>query len=544
MKKDEQSRFYFRMALVPLLLLLVLFFLPLASTLSYAFKGGLEGLKSVFLSTYTYKLLLFTLEESLLSALISVVLALPFSYLFANYRFFGRKAIIALSALSFTIPSILVVLGFVIYYGNNGFLNQILKELFNLEESPIRFLYSFWAIIGAHVYLNFPVAFNLITNGWESLPRREEEASFTLSKGRLETFFRITLPKLRTTIVNAFVIIFLFCFSSFAIVLVLGGNPKYTTLEAEIYRTARQSLDFEKAAALSLFTFLITSVLLIATGGGRRREKISRKDRMLYRFKNWKGRLLGLLVVLLILLFILPPMLSIVYRSFFDRNGEFSLKEWNKLLSFDKTAEPLINSLILALSSSTIAVLLSESLAIYSVKRNSHIIPTLATLPLATGSVTLGLGYNFLASHLPIYSDTINFLMVVLTHLVLAIPFAIRTILPGAKEIPERIAKASYTLGKGRLYTYLRVERPLLRRYRYKAFIFAFALSLGEVNATLTLSGGNIKTLPVQLYSLIGSYNYQGASVMGTVLLALAFITFLLGEVIGEENGFSRSKES
>ena len=77
--------------------------------------------------------------------------------------------------------------------------------------------------------------------------------------------------------------------------------------------------------------------------------------------------------------------------------------------------------------------------------------------------------------------------------------------------------------------TFICVEHPMLRGYRKKAFLFAFALSLGEVNATLTLSLGKITTLPVLIYDLIGSYDYQGASALGSVLLAVALLVFLIG---------------
>ena len=171
----------------------------------------------------------------------------------------------------------------------------------------------------------------------------------------------------------------------------------------------------------------------------------------------------------------------------------------------------------------------------YSVKSGSWLIPFLATLPLATGSVTLGLGYSFLAAKLPFRSIATDYILVLLTHMVISLPFAIRTILPGAKEIPERISLASYTLGKSVGETYRKAESPLLRSYRGKAFIFAFALSLGEVNATLTLSGGRITTLPIQIYSLIGSYRQQSAAALGSVLLILAFCVFLIGERIGKK---------
>ena len=462
---------------------------------------------------------------------------LPFAAFFASYDFKFRRTTLALSALSFTIPSILVVLGFVIFYGNNGVLNTLLKNIFSLDKSPIRFLYSFSAIIFAHVYLNLPVAFNLITNGWTSLPRNEEMASYTLGKGKMKTFFSITLPKLRGVIANAFIIIFLFCFSSFAIVMVLGGSPEYSTLESEIYRRAHISLDYSGASALSIFSFIITTIAISLSYIGRRREKMVRREGGRSKISKKSTKAIAAVMTLLMLLFILPPMLSILYRSFFDRRGDFSLEAWNTIFSASSFLSSIINSLIIATIAATLATVLAENIAMYSVKYNSKISPLFATLPLATGSVTLGLGYNFLSAHIGISSIYFDYLMIMATHLVLAIPFAIRTILPGAKEIPQRVSNTSYTLKKSALETYMKTERPLLKNYRRKAFIFAFALSLGEVNATLSLAGGRITTLPIQIYRLVGSYNYQGASALGSVLLVLAFIVFILGERIGKKEG-------
>ena len=537
MSNRKANGVYRGLAFPALIVLVFLFALPLYFTFSKAFEGGFDTLKSVFTSPYSYRLVRFTVVESLLSAFISCLIALPFAAFYASYDFKLRKLTLTLSALSFTIPSILVVLGFVIFYGNNGVLNNMLKSIFHLDESPIRILYTFPAIILAHVYLNLPVAFNLITNGWTSMARNEEMASYTLKKGKMKTFLSITLPKLRGVIANAFVIIFLFCFSSFAIVMVLGGSPEYSTLESEIYRRAHISLDYSGASALSIFSFIITTIALSLSYIGRRKKKMERRESALKKIRKKKGKVLAALMTLAMLLFILPPMLSILYRSFFDRRGDFSLESWNTIFSASSFLSAILNSLFIAMTSAVLATVLAENMAMYSVKCKSRIAPLFATLPLATGSVTLGLGYNFLAAKIGLSSIYTDYLLILATHLVLSIPFAIRTMLPGAKEIPQRVSEASYTLKKSAFETYMRTERPLLKSYRRKAFIFAFALSLGEVNATLALAGGRITTLPILIYRLIGSYNYQGASALGSVLLILAFIVFIMGERIGKKEG-------
>ena len=169
----ERDKFYLKLSLPALLITFFIFLLPLFSVLARAFKEGPEAVANTFKDIYTWRLLAFTVWESLLSATISVALAIPFSVFFSKYSFFGRKAILTASDVAFALPAILCVLGFVIFYGNNGILNNILLSL-GLIDGKIKFLYSFPSVIMAHVYLNFPVAFSLITSALSSMDEKEE----------------------------------------------------------------------------------------------------------------------------------------------------------------------------------------------------------------------------------------------------------------------------------------------------------------------------------------------------------------------------------
>ncbi len=532
--KRNRAAYYTMKALPGILILIVLFLIPLFFTFSYAFHDNGKALVEVFSDRYTYRLLAFTLEEALLSAILSVLIAIPLSSFFAKYTFPFRRAVLTLAGLSFTIPTILVVLGFVIWYGNNGLLNAFLMKITGREYGIVKILYSFKAIILAHVYLNFPIAFLLITNAWTELTDTPEKAAYTLGSSRMRTFISVTLPRLIPSILSAFIIIFLFCFSSFSIILVLGGNPAYSTFETEIYRRVNINVNRENAAALSIFAFFITSVLLIITSRGRKAEKAERKEKELEKAKG-KKLAIAVLLMLLILLFILPPMLSIIYRAFFTKAGDFTLKAWEDIgkgsTGIMSTAmSGIINSFLIALISSLLAVFLGSRIALASAKRNSWFMPVLSSLPMATGSVTLGLGFSFLAATVDHDSIYFSYLLVIAAHLTIILPFAVRTITPGAKTIPDSLAAAAYTLGVSAGKTMRKVEKPLLGPYKRKAFAFAFALSLGEVNATLTLSDGHVSTLPILIYRMINTYNYQGAAALGTLLLLEALIVFAIGE--------------
>lgn len=538
----EQQAYYTLRSLPGILILLLLFLIPMAVVFSYALSDNASALINTISDSYTYRIILFTVTEAGLSALIAVIAAFPFAYIFSKYTFPGRKVIMALSALSFTIPTILVVLGFVIWYGNNGLLNTLLMKISGSKEPVLEILYSFKAIILAHVYLNFPIAFLLITEAWTASSDVAEKASYTLGKSIRRTFFSVTLPSIKGSVISAFILIFLFCFSSFAIIMVLGGNPSYTTLETEIYRRARISGDTAGGASLSLISFAITGILLLASGYGRAKIKTERKTRKLIKGRG-KSLFAIYLCVIVMLLFLLPPLLSIIYRAFFTKNGAFTLRAWEEILGggfglISTAMEGIVMSFVIAFLASAAAIILASSMAMLSARKNSRLMPFLATLPMAAGSVTLGLGFSMLAAYIPHSSTIVSYLLVFLAHLIIVLPFSIRTITPGARTISPTLSLASYTLGASIGKTMRRVEMPLLKPYIKKAFAFSFALSLGEVNATLTLSDGHITTLPILIYRLIGSYDYQGAAALGTILLAEALIVFAIGEK-GGNNGIS-----
>ena len=529
----ERDKFYFKLSLPALIITFLIFLLPLFSVLGRAFINGPEAVINTFRDPYTWRLLAFTVWESLLSAVISVGLAIPFSVFFSKYSFFGRKAILTASDVAFALPAILCVLGFVIFYGNNGILNNILVSL-HITEEKIKFLYSFPSVIMAHVYLNFPVAFSLITSALVGMDEKEEMASKLLGKSNFYTFIKITIPKVKGTIISAFILIFLFCFPSFLIVMSLGGNPKYYTIEAEIYRRTYTDVNTVSSSSLALFSFIIMSLLLLVSGYGREEKKASRSKRIIKKARGWK-KLEAFALSLMITLFLAPPLLSIIYRAFFTKDGTFTLKAWLDIASSSPTGagtglNAIFNSLLIALVSSFLAVSLSTAISISAVRRKSRIIPLLTSLPMAAGSVSLGLGFAFLSTRLPYKSIYISYILVILAHLVVVMPFTVRTLMPGAKRIPDTLTLASMCLGKGCYSSYRKVEKPMLKSYRRRAFAFAFALSLGEVNATMALAEGKVTTLPILIYKMINQYNYQGASALAIILLTTAIIVFAIGE--------------
>ena len=533
--------FYRRKALPALIVTAVVFILPMGAVFLKAFTSSGEPLKT-FTDPYTWKLLGFTVWESFLSALISVLLAIPFAVFFSRYTFFGRKAILTMSDAAFALPAILAVLGFIIYYGNNGMVNSALAAVSGGRWS-VKILYSFKAIILAHVYLNFPVAFSLITSSLSSMPDTEEKASRLLGASEFRTFIRITLPKTWGMLLAAFTLIFLFCFPSFLIVMSLGGNPRFFTMEAEIYKRTYTDVNPASSAALAIFSFIIMTLLLVITGSGREEKRVSRSRHVLSRTSG-KTRVAAIMLSVVIFLFMAPPMLSILYRAFFTKDGSFTLKAWSAIAARTKSGtatslSAVFNSLLVAFLSAFIATNMASAIAMGAVRTRSRFTTLLTSLPMAIGSVSMGLGFSFIAARMPVRNIFTSYLLVLAAHTVVVLPFTVRSILPGARRIPLRLPLAAETLGGDSKEAYRLIEKPLLKPYRRRAFAFAFALSLGEVNATLALSEGRVTTIPILIYKMINQYNYQGASALAVILLTIAMIVFAVGETGGDEYAVS-----
>ena len=534
--------YYIRKAIPALVATAVVFILPVGAVFLRSLTD-ISELARTITDPYTYRLLGFTVWESALSAAISVLLALPFAAFFSRYTFKCRKAILTMSDAAFAMPAILVVLGFVIYYGNNGMVNAALKAISGGRWS-VKILYSFKAIILAHVYLNFPVAFSLITSSLSTMSDNEENASRLLGKSEIHTFIFITIPKVKGMLIASFTLIFLFCFPSFLIVMSLGGNPRFFTIEAEIYKRTYTDMNPASSAALAMFSFVIMTLLLLLTGYGKQTKKATRSRRVLRKAKGGK-KAIAMVLSTVIVLFMAPPLLSILYRSLFTKTGTFTLKAWSSILALDRrggvatSISAIVNSILIASAASYISMKMATSISVGAARRKSSFTVLLTSLPMAVGSVSMGLGFAFIAAKMPIRNTLFSYVLVLLAHIVVVLPFSVRTMMPGARRIPERLSLAAKTLGGSTKEAYRKIEYPMLKPYRRRAMAFAFALSLGETNATLALSEGRVTTIPILIYKMINQYNYQGASALAVILLAVAITVFAIGETGGDEYGVS-----
>ena len=491
---------------------------------------------------WNLRVISFSLYQAFLSALLSILVGLPGAWLLTYYNFPGKRWFRLLTFLPFILPSILVVLAMVLFYGNNGWINRGLMTILGTDEPQVHFLYSLTGILIAHVFYNFPLAMKIIGDQWERISLKYHHAASSLGVGNMRRFFGITLPLLMPSIGSAFVLIFLLCMNSFAIILVLGGGIRYTTIEVLIYQLARIELDFSGAASLAFLQggLSLIGMAIMLKGRDRRVDQESASKSWLpekLRNRSMKAWF-GLCWILLVLIFALGPLFAILMDSFRKfEHGEwiytwywyselFAWRENNYFLS------SLWNSLRIGLGSalvSSISGLGLVSIIAYRKGVKRRFWEMLTLFPIALSTVVFGVAwFHFYQGHL---AGTVPLIFVVMAmHALLTCPYWIRIVLPTLESIPLQWHTESKMLGKQPLEYGVRILWPWLSKTFLIAFFFSFSLSLGELNSTMMIADETVRTLPLEIYGAISGYRFSYASAVAVILLILSVSTFLLVE--------------
>ena len=217
-----------------------------------------EAIVDVLGDGYYWERLVFTTAQAAASTALALAVGLPAAYVFAHIRFPGRAVARALVTVPFVLPTLVVALAFQQLAGPHGLLNHALARL---GLGPVEVVGTIWAILAAHVFYNVSIVIRLVAGVWANLDPHTEEAARLLGAGRWATLREVTLPALAPAIASAVALVFVFTFTSFGVVLVLGG-PGLDTLEVVIYRLAIRLVELPAAAVLSSVQIAATVAVL------------------------------------------------------------------------------------------------------------------------------------------------------------------------------------------------------------------------------------------------------------------------------------------
>ena len=480
------------LAAVPTAGLLVFFAWPVATLLARVVAPGSIG--DALASPGLGQVLWFTAWQAVASTLLTLLAAFAPAYVLARYRFAGRRLVLAIVTVPFMLPTVVVGAAF-------------------LAMLPDSWHGTARAVIVAHVFFNIAVVVRLLAPLWGALPTDLTAAARTLGARPWQVLRHVVLPLLRPGLWAAGTVVFLFTFTAYGTVRLLGG-PGNTTIEVEVARRATQLGDVDGAAVLSLLQLVALAVVVALAARFQRRSGVALAGAPSVRTaRTTPQRLLVAAVTATTAVAMVTPLAVMVARSL-RIDGGWSLTAWRTLgrtefrpgvgLGIDPLAS-LFTSLRFAAVATFISVVAGclAALAIGAARHHGRLLDVGLMLPLGTSAVTIGLGVLITFDTAP-YDWRAEWWLIPVGHALVATPFVVRALVPVLRAIPSDQRAAAAMLGASPWRAWWSIDVRRLAAPVVGAAGLAAAISLGEFGATTFLTRSGRETLPIAIARLLG----------------------------------------
>jgi thiamine transport system permease protein len=518
----------------PTAFLLLFYAWPFVTLLAHGLR--IDAITETLRADATWRVVWFTVWQAVVSTAATLVLGMLPAWALARYTFPGRRLLYGALTAVFVLPTVVVGAAFVAL----------------LPESLDR---SVWAIVGAHVVFNLAVVVRTVGASWSQLPYDLEHAAATLGAGPGRTFRSVTLPLLRPAVVAAGAIVFLFTFTSFGVIRVLGGVGR-ATIEVEVWRRATQLGDVGRAATLTVLQLclLAGTVGWAARSQRRHAHPVERSGIPQRRRPRGRQRWLVAGTALGTALVIVAPLVALVERSFRIGDG-YSTAAWRSLdgtevrpglqIGVDPIGA-LTRSLTTAAWATLLALVIGAAavVAIDALGRSGRVLDTGLMLPLGTSAVTIGFGM-LITFDAPPVDWRAEWWLVPVGHALVAAPFVVRGALGVLRSVSPELRNAAATLGASPVRAWAATTLPFIRQPLLVGAGLAAAISLGEFGATSFLSRSGEETLPLAIERLLGRTGgvFQAqAFALAAILAVVTILVVLIVDLVAGSGEHARRR--
>ncbi len=513
-RDPAQQSIVVKLAAIPVVFVITFFGYPLVKVLIRGAAG--DAWRTLATDPSLRRILWFTFWQAVVSAVLTVVAGIGPAFILARRSFSGRRALLTLVTVPFVLPTVVSGIGF-------------------LSLLPAAAHRTVWAVLAAHVWVNLALVIRGVGAAWEQLDPDLQSAAATLGASPWLTLRHVTLPLLRPAIVSAASLVFLFCFTSFGIIRLVGG-PRQRSIEVEIWRRATQSFDLPVSTALAIVQVAVVIAVLVR--GSRARSAPLQSGR---RTPTTLTRLDRVALTVLTAV-VVAPIGAIVVQSLHPAPGRWGFAAWRALRPassidgrpalVEHPLGTLASSLRIAAVAALIAVVLGTlaALAIGRARRWGRWLDTGLTVPLGASAVTVGLGL-IISFDRGWYDLRGNWLLIPLGQAVVALPVVLRIVGPVIRSIPTDQRHAAAALGAPPWSVIRHVDLGIARRAIGAAAGFAVAISLGEFGATSLLTRTGTPTAPIAIARLLGRpspLNLASACALAALLGALVIVVLAI----------------
>ena len=529
--------------------LLVLVVLPLASLVwsSVTDEGRLT--LANFRAALSQRLYVQALWNSLVlgawTAVLSVAIGLPMAWAVGRTNVPAKKFIHLTAVVAYVTPPYLTAIAFVYLYSPNaGLLNRFAREV--LAAPALTFnVFSMSGLVLVTVLHTFPFVYLLAASALESVDASMEESAQILGAGRWRTAFAVTAPLVAPAVLSGALIAFVNAIALFGSQAIIGLPGRIFTLPTRIYALFDYPPEYGLASALSLVFVAITVVALFL-----QRRYLAKRSYVTLGGKGSRPRLVALgparwgvfvFCVGVFVVAVLAPYVTLLAVSLSKSWGlgfwqNLTLKNYRFILfEYDVTRRAIVNSLLLASTAATAAVLLGSLISWIDLRTTlpgRKLLDYASLIPLGLPGIVVAVALIqfWLRMPLPIYG---TLLIILLAYTGRYVPLGVRSASAAFRQIDPSLEETARVTGAGWLRTFRSVTLPLARPGLFAGWILVFVPALQELSASILLFSSGSITLAVAVYNLYETGYLEAVAALAVVTMLIITAAIALAMRLG-----------
>ena len=542
------------------LALVVLIALPLAFLVAGSVTSESGFTLAHFRDAVSSRLYVQALRNSLVlgaaTAVLSVAIGLPLAWAVSRTNVPGKRFIYLTAIVSYLTPPFLTAIAFVnLFSPRAGLVNRFFRDVLGIPALTFD-VFSMAGLILVTVPHTFPFVYLLAASALESVDSSMEESAQILGAGRWRTAVAVTGPLVAPAVLSGALVAFVNAIALFGSQAIVGLPGRVFTLPTRIYALFDYPPQYGLASALSLiFVALTVAALYLQRGYLARRSYVTLGGKgsrpRLVDLGSARWGVLGFCVAVFVIA-VAAPYLTLLAVSV---SRSWGLRFWQNLtlehyrfvlLEYDVTRRAIVNSLILASATATLAVLVGSLvgwLDLRTALRGRKLLDYASLVPLGLPGIVVAVALIqfWLRVPLPIYG---TLLIILLAYTGRFIPLGVRSANAAFRQIDPSLEETARVTGAGWLRTFRSVTLPLARPGLFAGWLLVFVPALQELSASILLFSSGSITLAVAVYNLYETGALGPVAALAIVTMAIITAAIVVATRLGRGTAIARAERA
>jgi iron(III) transport system permease protein len=529
------------LAVLALLLLVVL---PLAFLLWGSVSADGRPTLAHFREALGSRLYVQALKNSLTlglwTAVLSVAIGLPLAWAVSRTNTPGKGFIHLAAVVSYITPPFLTAIAFVnLFSPNAGLVNRFVRDVLSAPMLTFN-IFSMSGLVLVTVLHTFPFVYLLASTALESVDASMEESAQILGASRWRTALAVTMPLVAPAVLSGALIAFVNAIALFGSQAIIGLPGRVFTLPTRIYALFDYPPQYGLASAMSLIFVAITVAALYL-----QRRYLARRSYVTVGGKGSRPQLVDLgpmrfaVLGFGVLVFVVAVLAAYVTLVAVSLSRSWGLQFWQNLtlqhyrfvlLEYDVTRRAILNSLLLAGATATLAVILGSLVGWIDLRttlRGRKILDYVSLIPLGLPGIVVAVALIqfWLRTPLPIYGTLV---IILLAYTGRYVPLGVRSANAAFRQIDASLEETARITGAGWLRTFRSVTLPLARPGLFAGWLLVFVPALQELSASILLFSSGSITLAVAVYNLYETGSLEPVAALSIVTMLIITAAILI----------------